>query len=152
MIVIYTPADGTGGEYDAGDLTCGEAEAVCRATDMSWPQLEQALRQQAPSAMRGIAWASRKRAEPTLRYSHFDPRLKDLRARFTTEEIPEFMATEARSSMTDAQRQQVRAEVVAMAVDPAAAQAAVDAVAAPKEQPSATSTSTSESSASDTSG
>lgn len=144
MIVIYSPKDGEGGTYDADELTCSEAEAVCRATDMQWGQVLQDLRVQAPSAMRAVAWAWRKRTEPTLRYSHFDPPLRALKARLTTEEIPDLIDQVSRSPMSAALRRQALAEILVLAVDPEAAQKAIDNAAAPKAQ--ATTPETSESS------
>lgn len=118
MIVIYTPKGEQPRQYDAEELTCGEADAVCRATDMEWAQVRQALRNQAPGALRAVAWAWEKRAEPTLRLTHFDPPLKALRARFDAEEIPDFLDMVDRSpTFTAEMRLQVRQEVVALAID-----------------------------------
>lgn len=123
MIVIYTdPADGAVHEYDADALTCGESDAISRAIDLPWPMMSQALRNQAPQAMRGIAWAWRKRAEPTLRFTHFDPLIKSLKAKFADDDIPDFLAMLDRSkSFSPPEREQARDEVIAKAMDPDAA-------------------------------
>lgn len=134
MIVIYSPKGEEPREYDAEELTCGEADAVCRAVDLEWAQVRQALRSQAPGALRAVAWAWEKRGEPTLRFSAFDPPLKALKARFSVEEIPDFLDMVDRSpAFTPDMRAQVRQEVVALAMDPDGAQAALAAHDAPKE-------------------
>lgn len=132
MIVIYTPKGEEPGYYDAEELACSEADAVSRATELEWAAVGLALRRQAPSAMRAVAWAWRKRQEPTLRFSQFDPPLKALKARFSTEEIPDFLTQIDRSNFTEAERAQALREVVDMAVDPAEAQAVIDQASAPK--------------------
>jgi hypothetical protein len=134
MIVIYTdPNDGVPREFDADLLTCGEADAVSRAIDVPWAAMGQALRNKSPQAMRGIAWAWLKRQQPTLRFSHFDPLLKSLTARFGTEEIPDFLDMVDRSPLTPEQREQAAAEVIANALDPEAARQAIADHHAPKE-------------------
>jgi hypothetical protein len=134
MIVIYTdPADGADRHLDADLLTCGEADAVSRAIDLPWSGMGQALRNKSPQAMRGIAWAWLKRETPTLRFSHFDPLLKSLTARFSTEEIPEFLDVVDRSPLTTEQRAQARAEVIANAMDPDTARKIIAEHDAPKE-------------------
>lgn len=135
MIVIYTPKDAEGAEYDSEELACSEADAVSRATELQWAQMGQALRQQSPAAMRAVAWAWRKRAEPTLRLSQFDPPLKSLKARFSTDEIPDFLRVVARSSFTPEQREQVYREVVDLALEPAEAERLVAEARDPKASP-----------------
>lgn len=135
MIVSYTPEDGeqAGQElhYDASRLRCGEVEAVEGATALQWVEISQALRNQSPRAMRAVVWALRKRAEPTLRYSHFDPMAAELKALFSTVEIPDFWAMVQRS-MNAAEQAQVEQEIVAFAVDPAAARAVLAELKDPK--------------------
>lgn len=133
MIVMYTPAGMEPRQYDAEELTCGEADAVGRATDLSWQQVRQALRSQEPGALRAVAWAWEKRQEPTLRFSHFDPPLKTLKARFSNDEIPEFLTMADQSGMNAAQRERIGHEVVMYAVDPDGARQAVADHNAPKE-------------------
>jgi hypothetical protein len=134
VIVIYDPRDGTDPvPYDADELTCGEADAVCRATDMQWPEVGQALRQQSPGAMRAVAWAWRKRADPTLRLAAFDPPLKALKARFSTEEIPDFIRQLDRAAISPEERAQGLREIVDFAVDPEAAAKVIEAEDGPKD-------------------
>lgn len=122
MIVIYDPRDGTEpARYDADELTCGEADAVCRVSDLQWAEVGQALRQQSPGALRAVAWAWRKRQDPTLRLTAFDPPLRALKARFSIEEIPDFIQQIDRSGLTAEERAQALREVVDMAVDREAA-------------------------------
>lgn len=138
MIVIYQPKGAEPEQYDADELACSEADAVCRVTEMQWVEIGQALRQQSPAALRAVAWAWRKRSEPTLRLSAFDPPLKALKARFDTEEIPDFLKQLGRTGLTAAERAQALQEVVDMALDPDAAAAVIEAETAPKAQPAPT--------------
>lgn len=126
MIVIYTPEDGVPREYDAEGLTCAEADAVCRATDMGWGALRLALRNQAPAALRAVAWAWTKRSQPDLRLSHFDPPLKAVKARFAADEVDELLEQVDVSPLSAQEREQVRRELVMLALDKDAVQAAID--------------------------
>lgn len=133
MIVIYQPKGADPEQYDAEELTCSEADAVCRATDMQWAEVGQALRQQSPGVMRAVAWAWRKRAEPTLRLGEFDPPLKALKARFDTEEIPDFLKQLNRAPLSPAERTQALREIVDTALDPEAAAKVIEAEDGPKD-------------------
>lgn len=72
MLVIYTPAEGAPERYSVDDLSAIESEAIERVTGMEWHEVDQALRKQAPGAMRAVLWVWRKRQQPTLRFSDFD--------------------------------------------------------------------------------
>lgn len=139
MIVIYTPAGEESRAYDAEGLTCGEADAVCRVMDMEWARVRQALRNHEPSALRAVAWVWEKRADPQLRYSHFDPPLKAVKARVDAEEIPELLRlVDSNPQFTEAMRAQARRECVDQAMDPDAARAAVEAYDNPPKEPAMT--------------
>lgn len=133
MIVIYTPEGAEPEHYNAQDLLTSEASAVCSATDMQWAQVDQALRQQSPAAMRAVAWARRKRADPALRLAAFDPPLRTLQVKFATEDIPEFLRQLDRATYTPREREQAQQEVIDMALDPDAARKIIAESQAPKD-------------------
>lgn len=72
MIVSYRHEDGTVEEVSTDDLSAIESSVIESATGMEWDDVDTALRQQAPTAMRAVLWAFRKRQQPTLRFSDFD--------------------------------------------------------------------------------
>ena len=72
MIVSYRHEDGTVDEVSTDDLSAIESSVIESATGMEWDDVDTALRSQAPTAMRAILWAFRKRQQPTLRFSDFD--------------------------------------------------------------------------------
>lgn len=137
MIVVYTPKGGTPEHYDAKDLLMSEGRIVERATDMKWVQVEAGLMQDDIEALRGVAWIHRKRAEPDLRYTTFDPRIGELKAKFDADEVAEMaadIAANPRASEDD--RQDGLRELEQRALDPAAAAIVIkDITAGPKEEP-----------------
>jgi hypothetical protein len=72
VIVSYRQEDGTVEEVSTDDLSAIESSVIESATGMDWDDVDTALRQQAPTAMRAVLWAFRKRQQPTLRFSDFD--------------------------------------------------------------------------------
>jgi len=136
VIVIYTPAGGEPEQYDAKRLTCGEAEVIERVTELEWSAVRDGLTVQSPRALRAVAWAYRKRAEPTLRYGDFDPGVGEVKARYDAREVAD-IATEIESAprATEEQRDQARRELTRFALDPAAAEAAIKEAQGPKGDP-----------------
>lgn len=72
MIVSYRQEDGTVWEVSTDDLSAIESSTVESATGLDWDDVDTALRQQAPTAMRAVLWVFRKRTTPTLRFPDFD--------------------------------------------------------------------------------
>lgn len=72
MIVSYRHEDGTVDEVSTDDLSAIESSVIESATGMEWDDVDSALRQQAPTAMRAVLWVFRKRQQPTLKFSEFD--------------------------------------------------------------------------------
>lgn len=89
MIVSYRQEDGTVEEVSTDDLTAIESAAIESVTGQEWGEVENALRTQAPTAMRAVLWVFRKRQQPTLRFSEFDVAgwRRRLKARLEYEEI-----------------------------------------------------------------
>jgi hypothetical protein len=72
VIVSYRQEDGTVEDVSTDDLSAIESSVIESATGMDWDDVDTALRQQAPTAMRAVLWVFRKRQQPTLRFSDFD--------------------------------------------------------------------------------
>lgn len=72
MIVSYRQDDGTVLEVSTDDLSAIESSVIESATGVDWDDVDTALRNQAPTAMRAVLWVFRKRQQPTLRFSDFD--------------------------------------------------------------------------------
>jgi hypothetical protein len=72
VIVSYRQEDGTVEEVSTDDLSAIESSVIESATGMDWDDVDTALRQQAPTAMRAVLWVFRKRQQPTVRFSDFD--------------------------------------------------------------------------------
>lgn len=150
MFLIYEPADGPAERYDLDELTAMEAEAVERATGKAWNEVDSALREQSPTALRAALWAWRKRADPTLRYANFDVPgwRKRLRARLSADEVADLVAAVTRAlGDNESQLAQGLREVEELADDPADVQRAIEG-----ETPKAPSAAVSRKSASATAG
>ncbi|MFE9098487.1 hypothetical protein [Streptomyces sp. NPDC007264] len=86
MIIEYTPEGGDTQRLDAGRLRASEIQAVERTADGRWDDIKAAMREGDINALRTVAWIVRKRTEPTLRYSDFDPFEDELRLRLDARE------------------------------------------------------------------
>jgi hypothetical protein len=87
VIVIYTPKGGEPQHYDATSLRVSEAAIVQRTVDMKWQEILSGLDQDDLDAMRGIVWVIKKRSEPSLRWSDFDPGVLELTSRMDEDEM-----------------------------------------------------------------
>jgi hypothetical protein len=72
VIVSYRHDDGTVEEVSTDDLSAIESSVIESATGLDWDDVDSALRQQQPTAMRAVLWVFRKRQQPTLRFTDFD--------------------------------------------------------------------------------
>ncbi|MFB7711584.1 hypothetical protein [Streptomyces sp. NPDC056105] len=86
MIIVYTPADGEPEQFDASSLKVSEASIVSRAIDMKWAEIKEALNEDDVDAMRGVAWVIKKRSQPSLRFTEFDPGVDEMTTRFDKDE------------------------------------------------------------------
>ncbi|MFJ8871094.1 hypothetical protein ACIRD6_35745 [Streptomyces sp. NPDC102473] len=91
MIVEYTPEGGEPERYNARKLLSSEAAAVGRALGMKWPEVKEALGEDDPEAMRAVAWVMRKRQEPQLRFSDFDPGVDEIALKWDEREITAYV-------------------------------------------------------------
>jgi hypothetical protein len=72
VIVSYRLDDGSVEEVSTDDLSAIESSVIESATGLDWDDVDSALRQQQPTAMRAVLWVFRKRQQPTLRFTDFD--------------------------------------------------------------------------------
>ncbi|MFZ3558167.1 hypothetical protein [Streptomyces sp. BH055] len=94
MIIEYTPEGSETVEVlDAGRMRASEVQAIERAADMKWAAVVEGLESGDVTAIRVVGWAVKKRTEPTLRLSDFDPYDDEVRVRLGARELPVY-ATE----------------------------------------------------------
>ncbi|WP_412079048.1 hypothetical protein ACLF6K_37525 [Streptomyces xanthophaeus] len=91
MIILYRPEGADEQQFDVRSVRTSEAQIVARTTDMTWTEIKAGIRDDDPTALRGIAWVLLKRQNPTLRWSEFDPLIGDLVTRFDDREVDEFV-------------------------------------------------------------
>lgn len=103
MIVSYRHDDGTVEEVSTDDLSAVESAAIESVTGQEWGDVENALRTQAPTAMRAVLWVFRKRQQPTLRFSEFDVAgwRRRLKSRLEYEEILDLVEGLRRENASD---------------------------------------------------
>ncbi|MFF7200523.1 hypothetical protein [Streptomyces sp. NPDC008141] len=144
MIIIYTPKGGEREEFDVADLLTSEAAIVSRALDMKWADIAQGVEDEEPAALRGVVWILKKRHDPNLRFSDFDPRIGEAVARLNKEEVRAYV-TEAvalaslNPNATDDEIRWALRELPPLAVDPEHALSVIEeliaAAADPKDDP-----------------
>ncbi|MEV0441803.1 hypothetical protein AB0I84_05830, partial [Streptomyces spectabilis] len=91
MIIVYTPAGGEPEQYDASTLRVSEVSIVQRTIDMKWADIKDGLAAEDLDAMRGIIWVIKKRSQPSLRFSEFDPGITEMVTRMSIEETREYI-------------------------------------------------------------
>jgi hypothetical protein len=107
VIISYTQDDGSVERVSTDDLSAIESAAIEEALgDTPWRRIEDLLRAQDPSAMRGVLWAFRKREKPELAFAEFDVPgwRRRLSARIERSEIDEVLTnilTEALAKSED---------------------------------------------------
>jgi hypothetical protein len=110
VIITYSPQDGEARAWDLKKvrILSSEAEAVERATDLTYAQVKDQLSKGSARALRAVGWVLAKREAPTLRYGQFDPPEDELDIDFDAEERA-LLREEAESNpdLTDAQREQL---------------------------------------------
>ncbi|MGV2914498.1 hypothetical protein [Streptomyces alfalfae] len=141
MIIVYTPAGGEPEHYDASTLRVSEVSIVQRTIDQRWAEIKAGLGTEDLDAMRGIIWVIKKRSQPSLRFSEFDPGITEMVTRMDNDETRAWIDN-ARAIM--ASDPEVSMETVAASmeelpgacIDPEFAEALIaELVAGPKEEP-----------------
>ncbi|MFL4908487.1 hypothetical protein ACJ6WF_36130 [Streptomyces sp. MMS24-I2-30] len=87
MIIQYSPDGGEMQRFDAGRLRASEIQVIERTADGRWTDIKDDASRGDINAMRVIAWAIKKRTEPTLRFAAFDPFEDELRVLFDAREV-----------------------------------------------------------------
>ena len=104
MIIIFTPEAGVEQQLDAGRLRTSEIQVAERTADMVWADIRQGLQDGNVTALRTVAWVLLKRANPSLRYSEFDPYEDELQIKLDRREVQRFadaLAAELRGKPAD---------------------------------------------------
>jgi hypothetical protein len=125
VIIVHTPEGGEEERYDARKLLTSEAAVVARTLGMKWPAVKEALGEDDPEAMRAVAWVMKKRAEPTLRFSDFDPGIDEIVSRYDDREIADYVTEAVKVKAPEDERQTFFRVLVHNAADPAHAEALI---------------------------
>lgn len=134
MIITHTQTDGTLEQVSTNDLSAIESADIEEAMGgTAWRVIEDQLRGQDPTAMRAVLWASRKRAEPTLRFGDVDVPgwRRRLKARLEREEIDdvlENLMAEALAASEDSAIEAMLPHLRKLAEDPGDIEGALDAL------------------------
>lgn len=87
MIITYSPEGAEPQHLDAGRMRASEIQIIERTVDGHWDAIREAMAEGEINALRVVAWAVKKRAEPTLRFADFDPWEGELRVRLDAREV-----------------------------------------------------------------
>jgi hypothetical protein len=135
VIIEYT-AEGseTREVLDARRLRASEVQIVERTADMKWVAVKQGLREGDVTSVRTVAWVLKRRDNPTLRLSEFDPYDDELVVRLDQREVAEF-AVKLFATYKDEPEQLSAAwdELREAAFDKAACELAIKEAQAPKD-------------------
>ncbi|MFF5445495.1 hypothetical protein [Streptomyces sp. NPDC012888] len=117
MIILYRPEDGGDEQqYDMRTVRTSEAQIIERTTDMQWGQIKLGVRDDNPTALRGVVWVLMKRGNPSLRWGDFDPPVDSLTSRFDEREVALYAADIVK--LPEEQRPQAVAELRVYAANP----------------------------------
>ncbi|MFF4752651.1 hypothetical protein ACWD5R_11455 [Streptomyces sp. NPDC002514] len=134
MIIQYSPDGGEPQRFDAGRLRASEIQVIERTADGRWADIKASLRAGDVNALRTVAWAVKKRTEPTLRFAAFDPFEDELRVLLDAREVRAY--AEGIADQYGADPEQLAAafdELRDAAADREACEQAITAVTAPKD-------------------
>lgn len=134
MIIIYTPEGAERQHFDVGRLKTSEIQIIERTDGRRWGAIKDAMGNGDATAMRIGAWIVKKRQEPSLRFSAFDPWEDELRASLDRRECGAY-AQQLLDKFGDDPETLAEAweELRTSAFDPADADAAIADVTAPKD-------------------
>jgi hypothetical protein len=79
VIITYSPEGAEPQHFNVGRLKTSEIQIVERTADRRWAEIQNAMSNGDPTAMRVAAWIVKMRQEPTLRFKAFDPWEDELR-------------------------------------------------------------------------
>lgn len=133
MIIEYKPEGGEPQHFDASRLRTSEVQVIERTADRTWAEVRSGLRFRDVTAMRTVAWALKKRTEPSLRLAQFDPFEDELQVYLDDKEVDAFATELFKEYGHDPdQIAEAWAELRDAAFDKDAAERAIEAVTGPK--------------------
>jgi hypothetical protein len=134
LIIEYAPEGAEPQRFDAGRLRASEIQVIERTTDGRWSDIREAMREGDINALRTVAWVVKKRTEPTLRYTEFDPFEGELRVRLDARETRAYAEAMFDKFGNDPETlAEAFAELRDAAADREDAEAAIADVTAPKD-------------------
>lgn len=153
MIIIHTPDGGEPERLDAGRLRASEIQIAESNSDRPWALLKGGLVDGDITAIRVLAWVIKKRQNPTLRLSAFDPFEDEVQVKLDAKETHRYAAEMfARYGKDPEELAGAWAELREAADDPAIADAAIkEQTGGPKAEASPHGSVTPETSTSDSS-
>ncbi|WP_030333828.1 hypothetical protein [Streptomyces sp. NRRL B-1381] len=126
MIILHTPEGGEPERLDAGRLRASEIQIAERTADRPWDSLKAGLLDGDVTAVRTLAWVIKKRTDPSLRFSAFDPFEDELAVRLDSRETHRYAKEMAERYGHDPEELAgAWAELRQAADDPAVAEAAI---------------------------
>ncbi|MGW2226792.1 hypothetical protein [Streptomyces formicae] len=133
MFIVYTPAGGEPEHYDATTLRVSEVSIVQRTIDQKWGEIKDGLAIEDLDAMRGLVWVLKKRSNPSLRFSEFDPGITEMVTRMDKQEVRDWVDNSLRvlDSAPEANHEVGMAalrEITTVCIDPEWAEAHIAAV------------------------
>ncbi|MFJ2477122.1 hypothetical protein ACIOWI_29810 [Streptomyces sp. NPDC087659] len=88
MIIIYKPKGGEPESFDARTLRVSEASIASRTIDRPWAAIQAGVNEGDDlECLRAVAWVVKKRTQPSLRWSEFDPGIEELWTRLDKDEV-----------------------------------------------------------------
>ena len=138
MLIVHTPAGQEPEHFDICTVRVNEASIISRTMDTTWKQIKERLADDDPEAMQAVAWVIKKRTEPALRLSDFNPVADELVVRLDKTEV-ESWVTEAMGALDDTATPEqaliVMQPIVDAAVDPEFARELILRLAAAPKDP-----------------
>lgn len=122
MIIVHTPADGEVEHFDFQSVRTSEASIITSLiTDtVTWQQVKERVREEDPDVLRVVAFVVKKRSNPSLRISDFDPLVDELAMRLDRREIEEWVEVAAETITSSDLRQDVVESSLSSIIDAAA--------------------------------
>jgi hypothetical protein len=87
VIITYSPEGAEAQHLDAGRMRASEIQIIERTADGHWDEIREAMSNGDINALRTVAWMVKKRTEPALRFTDFDPWEGELRVRLDAREV-----------------------------------------------------------------
>ncbi|WP_098010492.1 hypothetical protein [Streptomyces sp. sk226] len=92
MIIIHTPEGGEPERLNAGRLRASEIQIAESNSNRTWDELQLGLRTRDITTLRVLGWVIKKRTNPTLRLTAFDPFEDELAVKLDSRETYRYAA------------------------------------------------------------